>query len=85
MTGVHSGSYAESLGENGWPTETCRIVSEDSDRFVEAARTVGFTRDGAVVISTDGTIQEQMVRIKSRSEGGEGTQSSVPTGWGQGL
>ncbi|AXG08269.1 hypothetical protein DU500_17415 (plasmid) [Haloplanus rubicundus] len=68
VTGIHSGSYADSLGENRWPTETCRIVSEDLDRFVEAARTVGFTRDGAVIISTDGTIQEQMVRIKSQSD-----------------
>jgi hypothetical protein len=67
VTGVHSGAYADSLGENRWPTETCRVVSEDLDRFVEAARTVGFTRDGAVIISTDGTIQEQMVRIKSQS------------------
>jgi diadenylate cyclase len=67
VAGVHSGSYADLLGENKWPTETCRIVSEDLDRFVEAARTVGFTRDGAVIISMDGTIQEQMVRIKSQS------------------
>lgn len=68
VTGVHSGSYADSLGENTWPTEACRTVSEDLDRFVEAARTVGFTRDGAVIISTDGTIQEQMVRVKSQSD-----------------
>lgn len=68
MTGVHSGSYADSLGENRWPTETCRVVSEDLGGFVEAARTVGFTRDGTVIISTDGTIQEQMVRIKSQSD-----------------
>lgn len=71
VTGVHSGTYADSLGENRWPTETCRVVSEDLDRFVEAARTVGFTRDGAVIISTDGTIQGQMVRIKSQSESRE--------------
>jgi diadenylate cyclase len=72
VTGVHSGSYADSLGENRWPTETCQVVSKDLDRFVEAARNVGFTRDGAVIISTDGTIQEQMVRIKSQSDVGEG-------------
>jgi diadenylate cyclase len=67
VTGVHSGSYADSLGENTWPTDACRVVSEDLDSFVEAARTVGFTRDGAVIVSTDGTIQEQMVRVKSQS------------------
>lgn len=73
VTGVHSGAYADSLGENMWPTETCQVVSEDLDRLVEAARTVGFTRDGAVIISTDGTIQEQMVRIKSQSDADEDT------------
>ena len=82
---VHSGSYGDSLGENRWPTETCRVVSKDLDRFVEAARTVGFTRDGAVIISTDGTLQEQMVRIKSQSDI-EGTRRlSMPTGWEQSI
>lgn len=50
-----------------WPVETCRVVTEDLDRFVEATRTVGINCDGAVVISTDGTIQEEMVRVKSLS------------------
>lgn len=68
VTGVHSGQYADPLGENTWPTATCRVVTENLDRFVEAAQMVGQTRDGAVIISTDGTIQEQMVRIKSQSE-----------------
>lgn len=57
MAGVQSGEYPDSLGENQWPTETCRVV--------EAARTVAFERDGAVLISTDGTIQRQMVRIET--------------------
>ena len=68
VTGIHSGPYADSLGENRWPIESCQVVSEDLDGFVKAARTVGFTHDGAVIISTDGTIQEQMVRIKSQSD-----------------
>lgn len=68
VTGVHSEAYADPLGENTWPTETCRVVTENLDGFVEAAETVGHTRDGAVIISTDGTIQEQMVRIKSQSD-----------------
>ena len=55
VTGVHSGAYANPLGENTWPTETCRVVTENVDVFVEVARTVGFTRDGAIIISTDGT------------------------------
>jgi hypothetical protein len=65
VAGVHSGEYADSLGENQWPTQTCRVVDNDLDTFVDAARTVAFERDGAVLISTDGTIQRQMVRIKS--------------------
>ncbi len=65
VAGVHSGAYADSLGENRWPVETCRVVDTDLDTFVEAARTVAFERDGAVLVSTDGTVQEQMVRIKS--------------------
>jgi len=67
VTGVHSGGYADTMGDSRWPTEDCRVVTEDLDRFVESARAVGKTHDGAVVISTDGTIQEQMVRIKSQS------------------
>ncbi len=67
VTGVHSGEYADPLGENAWPIDTCRVITESLDEFVEAARTVGLTRDGAVVISTDGTVQEQMVRIKTPS------------------
>lgn len=65
VAGVHSGAYADSLGENRWPIESCRVVDTDLDTFVQAARTVAFERDGAVLVSTDGTVQEQMVRIKS--------------------
>jgi hypothetical protein len=68
VAGVHSGDYADPLGENRWPVETCRVVEEDLDRFVEAARTVAFECDGAVLVSADRTVQERMVRIKSRGE-----------------
>jgi hypothetical protein len=68
VTGVHSGAYADPLGENTWPIETYRVVSENLDGFVKAAETVGHTCDGAVIISTDGTVQKQMVRIKSPSD-----------------
>lgn len=69
VAGVHSGGYADPLGENMWPVETCRVVTENLDGFVEAAETVGHTRDGAIVISTDGTVQAQMVRVKSQDDG----------------
>jgi len=75
VTGVHSGDYADTIGDSRWPTKDCRVVTDDLDRFVESARAVGHTHDGAVVISTDGTIQEQMVRIKSQSGSGATNES----------
>jgi hypothetical protein len=66
VAGVRWGGYADPLGKYRWPVETCRIIEEDLDAFVEAARTVAFECDGAVVISADRTIQEGMVRIKSQ-------------------
>ena len=68
VSGTHVREYADPLGENTWPVETCKVVTEDLDAFVEAAGSVAFERDGAVVVSGDGTIQEQMVRIKSPNE-----------------
>jgi hypothetical protein len=67
VSGTHTREYADPLGENTWPVDTCRVVTEELDTFVEAAEAVAFERDGAVVVSADGTIQEQMVRIKSPS------------------
>lgn len=68
VTGIHSGTYADPLGDNRWPIETCRVVSNDLDSFVEAASIVGFEHDGAVIVSVDGTVQERMVRIKSLND-----------------
>ncbi|MDY6817343.1 MAG: diadenylate cyclase [Halobacteriales archaeon] len=64
---VDLGQYADPLGNNRWPVDIARIATESRDAFVEAAREVAFKRDGAVIITTDGTIQEQMVRIRSPS------------------
>lgn len=78
VTGVHSGEYADPLGENKWPVESCRLVTENFDGFAEAAEEVGFKHDGAIIISADGTIQEQMVRIKSQDVNEEGdTQATI--------
>jgi DNA integrity scanning protein DisA with diadenylate cyclase activity len=72
VAGVNANVYADPLGENTWPVERCRIVSEDLERFVEAARAVAFEKDGAIVVSADGTVHEQMVRVKSlAADGGE--------------
>jgi hypothetical protein len=69
VSGTHAREYADPLGENTWPVDTCQVVTEDLDAFVDAAESVAFERDGAVIVSADGTVQEQMVRIKSPSPG----------------
>jgi hypothetical protein len=65
VSDVYIDEYADALGVNKWPVDVCRSVSDSHDAFVDAARDVAFSCDGAVVIAADGTIQEQMVRIKS--------------------
>ncbi len=60
---VHYGEYADPLGANTWPIDTCRVIPTTPDGFVEAARAVSRDRDGAVIVAADGTVQQQMVRI----------------------
>jgi len=64
---VNFGAYTDPMGDNRWPVERCRVVTEPSDTFTEVARDVAFSRDGAIVVTGDGTIQEQMVRVRSPS------------------
>jgi hypothetical protein len=64
---IDFGDYTDPLGGNVWPIEWCEVVSRDPESFIEAARDVAFNRDGAVVISGDGTVQEQMVRVRNLS------------------
>jgi hypothetical protein len=59
--------YTDPLGENKWPVTRCKIVDESPDAFTDVARDVAFTQDGAVIVTADGTIQEQMVRVRSPS------------------
>jgi CBS domain-containing protein len=68
---VDLGDYADPLGANRWPVETCRVATRTPEAFVRAAREVAFRRDGAVVVTADGTIQEQMVRVRSPSPAGD--------------
>jgi hypothetical protein len=62
---IDFGNYTDPLGMNTWPVEECEVVQQDSDAFIEVAREVAFGRDGAVVVAGDGTIQEQMVRVRN--------------------
>lgn len=58
-------SYTDPLGENKWPINTSRLATGQLDAFVSATREVAFSCDGAIVVTVDGTVQEQMVRVKS--------------------
>lgn len=60
--------YVTPLGMNRWPVEDCASVFADFDSLVESARLVAFDSDGAVVVNSDGTIEEKMVRLSQLSD-----------------
>ncbi|WP_303647850.1 diadenylate cyclase [Haloarchaeobius sp. HME9146] len=64
---IDFGKYTDPLGDNTWPVKHCPAVTISSDEFINAARNVAFSCDGAVVIAADRTIQEQLVRVRSPS------------------
>lgn len=64
VSGDSLAKYADPMGANRWPVDACRVVSTDVDPFFAAARDVAMDCDGAVVITVDGTILEQMVRFR---------------------
>lgn len=57
--------YTDPLGENRWPTDRCDVVNDSQETFRRVAEDVAFSRDGAVIVTGDGTIQKQMVRVRS--------------------
>lgn len=67
VSGTSVEAYADRMGTNHWPTEICRNVFGNADRFYEAASQVALDADGAVIASIDGVIQRQMVRLKDLS------------------
>ncbi|MDY6818797.1 MAG: hypothetical protein SVG88_09060 [Halobacteriales archaeon] len=64
---INFDAYADPMGDNRWPVERCRVVTESPEAFTQVARDVAFSRDGAIVVTGDGTVQEQMVRVRSPS------------------
>ena len=62
---INFDGYTDPLGANKWPVNRCKIVTESQDTFTSVARDVAATRDGAVIVTADGTIQEQMVRVRN--------------------
>ncbi|WP_280586599.1 diadenylate cyclase [Halorubrum sp. Boch-26] len=57
------GAYADPMGDNCWPRESCATVF-DEEAFVDAAETVSVEQDGGIVVAVDGEIEEQMVRFR---------------------
>jgi len=62
---VNFDSYTDPMGSNRWPVERCQVVTESPEAFTQVARDVAFSQDGAIVVTGDGTVQEQMVRVRS--------------------
>ncbi|MEF8824734.1 MAG: diadenylate cyclase [Halapricum sp.] len=58
---------ATPMGTSRWPVEDCATVFAETDVFLETAQNVALSRDGAVVVHSDGTIEEAMVRVKQLS------------------
>ncbi|WP_178917887.1 diadenylate cyclase [Natronomonas gomsonensis] len=67
VSGPTVGTHADAMGNNRWPDADSRDVLADVDAFYEATTEVARTRDGAVVVSVDGVVQEQLVRFRSYS------------------
>ncbi|TYL40000.1 hypothetical protein CV102_06480 [Natronococcus pandeyae] len=64
--------FADPMGDNRWPVDGSREVLADLDAFYEAAQPVALENDGAVVVSVDGVVQEQMVRFRDHPHEGDG-------------
>ncbi len=60
--------YTDPLGENTWPTDRCKVVFDSPEAFRRVAEDVSFSRDGGIIVTGDGTIQQQMVRVRSPSQ-----------------
>lgn len=75
-------AFSEQMGATRWPVEECASVFADGDILLETAREVGFTCDGAVVVSGDGTIQPEMVRFDQLVRGDDAAADDLPyAGW----
>ena len=51
------------MGTNRWPVEDCATVFAETDVFLETAQSVAVSCDGAILVHSDGTIEEAMVRV----------------------
>ncbi|WP_353633310.1 diadenylate cyclase (plasmid) [Halobacterium sp. NMX12-1] len=69
-------SFADPMGANTWPIDDCRQVRAD-DQFYDTASTVAVENDGAVIVSVDGYIQRQMVRLRDLNPEGTADGAAV--------
>ncbi|MXR40590.1 hypothetical protein GRX01_04415 [Halobaculum sp. WSA2] len=70
------------MGSNRWPVEDCASVLDGTDVLLETAETVASSCDGAIVVHSDGTIDEAMVRVKQLSEAERRRVGDLPyAGW----
>lgn len=65
VVGPKIADYADPMGNNRWPTERSRDALSHSDDFANALKDVAYTADGAVVVSVDGIVSDQLVRFNS--------------------
>ena len=49
---------ATPMGTNRWPVENCATVFAEISTFLETAQNVALSRDGAVVVHSDGTFED---------------------------
>lgn len=68
VSGHSVDGFADAMGDNRWPVEKCAEVTDDLDPLFEAAQDVALECDGAVVVGADGSVLEQMVRLKGLGE-----------------
>lgn len=75
-------AFAEPMGANRWSVEDCADIFSSLDALSEAAEKVAFSCDGAVMVNNDGTIEEEMVRIKQLSTAEHEQKDGLPfAGW----
>lgn len=74
--------FATPMGANRWPIEDCATVFAESNAFLETARNVALSCDGAVIVHSDGTIEEAMVRVEQLSPAESRRNDDLPyAGW----
>lgn len=74
--------FAVPMGRNRWSTEDCPTVFAETDALLETARNVALSSDGAVVVHSNGEIEENMVRVEQRARVDSRRTDDLPyAGW----